>query len=159
MLVAALKSIGRLRVNPPEAVQTWKNLMVYNYNGANKLFLHVDLFSLDLIMRESLLFLFQGRGLDVSKFRIVQMDTLSSANSGVTSSSTTSEGCCAAVQEACQVLVERLTPIYQMVQAAAPDGEVQWEALISKVRQKGLICYNCAFRFCLNFQRVVKSQL
>lgn len=74
----------------------------------------------------------EGRGLDVSRFRVVQMDTLSSANSGVTSGSTTSEGCCAAVQEACQVLVERLTPIYQMLQAAAPDGVVQWEALIAK---------------------------
>lgn len=67
------------------------------------------------------------------------MDTISTANSGVTSSSTTSEGCCAAIQAACQVLVERLTPVYQMLKAAAPDSEIQWETLISKVTKKGLL--------------------
>ena len=76
----------------------------------------------------------QGRGfIDVSRFRIVQMDTISVANGGTTAGSTTSEGCCAAVQAACEILVERLTPVYQQLQAAAPDGEVSWETLISKV--------------------------
>lgn len=61
------------------------------------------------------------------------MDTISVANGGVTSCGTTSEGCCAAVQAACEILVERLTPVYQQLQAAARDGEVTWETLISKV--------------------------
>lgn len=77
--------------------------------------------------------LFQGRGLDLSRIRIVQMDSISMANSGITSNSTTSEGCCAAVQSACEILVERLTPVYQMLQSGAPDSEVKWDTLISKV--------------------------
>ena len=52
------------------------------------------------------------------------MDTISVANSGVTSNSTTSEGYCATLQAACETLVERLTPLYKQLQAAAPNGEV-----------------------------------
>ena len=77
--------------------------------------------------------LLQGRGIDLSRFRIVQMDTISVANGGVTSGSTTSEGCCAAVQAACEILVERLSPVYKQLQDAAPDGDVSWESLIAKV--------------------------
>lgn len=61
------------------------------------------------------------------------MDSISVANSGVTSSSTTSEGCSQAVTEACAILVERLTPLYKQCQDAAPNGEVEWEDVISKV--------------------------
>ncbi|KAG0562492.1 hypothetical protein KC19_9G150900 [Ceratodon purpureus] len=74
----------------------------------------------------------KGRGVDISRIRIVQMDSISMANSGITSNSTTSEGCCAAVQAACEILVERLTPTFQMLQAGAPDSEVKWDTLISK---------------------------
>lgn len=63
------------------------------------------------------------------------------ANGGVTSNSTTSEGCCAAVQAACETLVERLTPLYQQLQAAALHGDVSWENLISKVWQYYMVGY------------------
>ena len=86
--------------------------------------------------------LFQGRaGVDLSRIRIVQMDSISMANSGLTANSTTSEGCCAAVQAACETLVDRLTPVYQMLQAQAPDSEIQWDTLISKVRYRRLIVW------------------
>jgi hypothetical protein len=78
------------------------------------------------------------------------------ANSGLTSNSTTSEGCCAAVRAACEILVERLTPLYQQLEAAAPDGEVSWETLISKVSQyfpkfatcQSECCYSECFHEC-----------
>ena len=86
------------------------------------------------------------------------MDSISMANSGITSNSTTSEGCCAAVQAACEILVERLTPTFQMLQAGAPDSEVKWDTLISKVRYQRLLSsvellftlkYTCANACCL----------
>lgn len=75
----------------------------------------------------------QGRGVDASKVRVVQADTISTANGGLTSSSTTSESSCAAVQQACESLVERLAPLKMKVEENAADGQVSWETLISKV--------------------------
>ncbi|KAL1552861.1 aryl-alcohol oxidase 3 [Salvia divinorum] len=62
------------------------------------------------------------------KVRVVQMDTLSLVQGGFTAGSTTSESSCAAVQLCCSVLVERLTPLKETLQA--DTGSVDWKTLI-----------------------------
>jgi abscisic-aldehyde oxidase len=75
----------------------------------------------------------QGRGVDMSKIRIVQADTISMANTGMTSDSTTSEGSCAAVQAASEMLVARLRPIKEKLEQEGITGELPWETLIAQV--------------------------
>lgn len=64
----------------------------------------------------------------VDKVRVVQADTLSLVQGGFTAGSTTSESSCAAVRLCCDVLVERLTPLKEKLQA--PTGSVDWKTLI-----------------------------
>jgi hypothetical protein len=55
------------------------------------------------------------------------------ANSGMTSDSTTSEGSCAAVQAASEMLVARLRPIKEKLEKEGITGELPWETLIAQV--------------------------
>lgn len=67
----------------------------------------------------------------VDKVRVVQMDTLSLVQGGFTAGSTTSESSCAAARLCCSVLVERLTPLKEKLQA--DTGSVDWKTLILQV--------------------------
>ncbi|XP_021892683.1 indole-3-acetaldehyde oxidase-like, partial [Carica papaya] len=64
----------------------------------------------------------------LDKVRVIQSDTLSLIQGGLTAGSTTSESCCQAVQLCCSVLVERLTSLKQRLQQKM--GSVKWEMLI-----------------------------
>lgn len=68
----------------------------------------------------------------VERVRVVQSDTLSMAQGGITSGSTTSEVSCVAVQQCCNVLVERLSPFLNELQAKI--GPVTWKDLIIQVQ-------------------------
>lgn len=70
----------------------------------------------------------------VSKIRILQQDSFSLPNTFCDGGSTTSEGSCAAVRDACAVLVERMKPIKEMLAKNEPNGEVSWESLCYMVR-------------------------
>lgn len=67
----------------------------------------------------------------VDKVRVVQADTLSLVQGGFTAGSTTSESSCEAVRLCCNVLVERLAPLKEKLQAQM--GSVKWDALILQV--------------------------
>ncbi|KAM7256568.1 hypothetical protein ACFE04_012309 [Oxalis oulophora] len=69
-----------------------------------------------------------GRDL-LEKIRVVQADTLSLIQGGLTAGSTTSEASCEAVRMCCDILVERLTPLKEKLQNQL--GSVNWETLIS----------------------------
>ncbi|XP_031475190.1 indole-3-acetaldehyde oxidase-like isoform X1 [Nymphaea colorata] len=64
----------------------------------------------------------------LERVRVVQADTLSLAQGGYTAGSTTSESSCEAVRLACNILVERLTPV--MVKLQESMDIVSWDALI-----------------------------
>ncbi|WVZ60834.1 hypothetical protein U9M48_010804 [Paspalum notatum var. saurae] len=66
----------------------------------------------------------------LDKVRVIQADTLSMIQGGFTAGSTTSETSCAAVQQSCAALVERLKPIKESLEAKA--GTVEWSALIAQ---------------------------
>jgi indole-3-acetaldehyde oxidase len=67
----------------------------------------------------------------LDKVRVVQADTLSMIQGGFTAGSTTSETSCEAVRQSCVVLVERLKPIKDNLEANA--NPVEWSALIAQV--------------------------
>jgi xanthine dehydrogenase molybdopterin-binding subunit B len=67
----------------------------------------------------------------LDRVRIIQADTLSMVQGWITAGSTTSESSCAAVQLACNVLVERLKPVKDRLQEEQDD--VSWDSLISQV--------------------------
>ncbi|GJN23072.1 hypothetical protein PR202_gb10689 [Eleusine coracana subsp. coracana] len=66
----------------------------------------------------------------LGKVRVIQTDTLSMIQGGFTGGSTTSENSCEAVRQSCVVLVERLMPIKESLEAKA--GTVEWNALIAQ---------------------------
>ncbi|KAG8098491.1 hypothetical protein GUJ93_ZPchr0013g34901 [Zizania palustris] len=68
-----------------------------------------------------------GEGL-LDKVRVIQADSLSMIQGGVTAGSSTSETSCEAVRKSCAALVERLMPIKESLEATA--GAVPWESLI-----------------------------
>ncbi|AQK62428.1 aldehyde oxidase2 [Zea mays] len=68
----------------------------------------------------------------LDKVRVIQADTLSMIQGGVTGGSTTSETSCEAVRKSCVALVERLKPIKENLEAKT--GTVEWSALIAQVR-------------------------
>ncbi|XP_057782091.1 indole-3-acetaldehyde oxidase-like [Salvia miltiorrhiza] len=72
----------------------------------------------------------------LEKVRVVQSDTLSLVQGGLTAGSTTSEACCAAVIECCNVLVERLSPLATSLQEQ--QGSVQWNDLILEARNQSI---------------------
>lgn len=72
-----------------------------------------------------------GVGDLLDKVRVIQADTLSLIQGGYTGGSTTSESSCEAVRICCNVLVERLEPLREMLQRQM--GSVKWEMLIDQV--------------------------
>lgn len=67
----------------------------------------------------------------VKRVRVVQSDTLSLIQGGLTSSSTTSESSCEVVRICCNILVERLVPLKERLQVQRTS--LDWESLILQV--------------------------
>ncbi|XP_031475663.1 indole-3-acetaldehyde oxidase-like [Nymphaea colorata] len=70
----------------------------------------------------------------LDRIRVIQADTLSLVQGGYTAGSTTSDSSCEAVRLACNVLVERLTPI--MVKLQEGVEIVSWDALILQAHRQ-----------------------
>ncbi|XP_058000421.1 indole-3-acetaldehyde oxidase isoform X3 [Hevea brasiliensis] len=66
----------------------------------------------------------------LDKIRVIQADTLSLIQGGITAGSTTSESSCEAVRLCCEVLVERLMPLKERLQMQTDS--IRWEMLIQK---------------------------
>ncbi|RDX76625.1 Indole-3-acetaldehyde oxidase, partial [Mucuna pruriens] len=64
----------------------------------------------------------------LDKVRVVQSDTVSLIQGGLTAGSTTSESSCEAVRLSCDILVKRLKPLMEKLQKEM--GSVKWETLI-----------------------------
>uniref|UniRef100_A0A161ZQ71 indole-3-acetaldehyde oxidase n=1 Tax=Daucus carota subsp. sativus TaxID=79200 RepID=A0A161ZQ71_DAUCS len=67
----------------------------------------------------------------VDKVRIVQADTLSLIQGGFTAGSTTSESSCEAVRICCNILIERLSPLKEKLQAQM--ASLTWDTLVLQV--------------------------
>lgn len=67
----------------------------------------------------------------VEKVRVVQSDSLSLVQGGLTAGSTTSESSCAAVRLCCNILVERLSPLKKKLQEKM--GSISWDFLVQQV--------------------------
>lgn len=67
----------------------------------------------------------------LERVRVIQADSLSLIQGGYTAGSTTSEASCEAVRLACNVLVDRLQPLKDRLQAQS--GSVAWDTLIAQV--------------------------
>ncbi|MCD9639987.1 aryl-alcohol oxidase 2, partial [Datura stramonium] len=68
----------------------------------------------------------------VEKVRVIQADTLSIVQGGLTAGSTTSESSCEAVRLCCNDLVERLTPLKKQLEEQ--NGSVDWPTLIRQAQ-------------------------
>ncbi|XP_058000404.1 indole-3-acetaldehyde oxidase isoform X2 [Hevea brasiliensis] len=66
----------------------------------------------------------------LDKIRVIQADTLSLIQGGITGGSTTSESSCEAVRLCCEVLVERLMPLKERLQTQTDS--IRWEMLVQK---------------------------
>ncbi|MED6168315.1 aryl-alcohol oxidase 3 [Stylosanthes scabra] len=64
----------------------------------------------------------------LDKIRVVQSDTVSLIQGGLTAGSTTSESSCEAVRLSCNILVERLKPLHEKLQKEM--GSIKWETLV-----------------------------
>lgn len=64
----------------------------------------------------------------LEKVRVVQADTLSMIQGGITGGSTASESCCEAIRLCCNILVERLLPLKEKLLKEV--GAVNWDTLI-----------------------------
>ncbi|KAI3687836.1 hypothetical protein L1987_81539 [Smallanthus sonchifolius] len=71
----------------------------------------------------------------LEKVRIIQADTLSMVQGGITAGSTTSEASCEAVRLCCNVLVERLVSLKEKVKQM---GSVSWELLIMQAHMQSI---------------------
>lgn len=67
----------------------------------------------------------------LDRLRIIQADSLSLIQGGMTAGSTTSESSCEAVRLASSILVSRLKPLKQSLEEQM--GSISWETLISQV--------------------------
>ncbi|KAH0728245.1 hypothetical protein KY284_004110 [Solanum tuberosum] len=72
----------------------------------------------------------------VEKVRVIQADTLSIVQGGLTAGSTTSESSCEAVKLCCNVLVERLTPLKKQLQEQ--NVSVDWPTLIRQAQMQSV---------------------
>ncbi|KAH0715679.1 hypothetical protein KY284_008584 [Solanum tuberosum] len=72
----------------------------------------------------------------VEKVRVIQADTLSLVQAGLTAGSTTSESSCEAVRLCCDVLVERLTPLKKQLQEQ--NSSVDWPMLIRQAQTQSV---------------------
>ncbi|NP_001105308.1 indole-3-acetaldehyde oxidase [Zea mays] len=66
----------------------------------------------------------------LDKVRVIQADTLSLIQGGMTAGSTTSETSCETVRQSCVALVEKLNPIKESLEAKS--NTVEWSALIAQ---------------------------
>ncbi|KAE8700231.1 Indole-3-acetaldehyde oxidase [Hibiscus syriacus] len=69
----------------------------------------------------------------LEKVRVIQSDTLSLIQGGITGGSTTSESSCEAVRLCCNILVERLTSLKEKLMEQM--GTLEWETLILQAYQ------------------------
>ncbi|KAG5627599.1 hypothetical protein H5410_012817 [Solanum commersonii] len=72
----------------------------------------------------------------VEKVRVIQADTLSIVQGGLTAGSTTLESSCEAVKLCCNVLVERLTPLKKQLQEQ--NVSVDWPTLIRQAQMQSV---------------------
>lgn len=72
----------------------------------------------------------------LDKVRIIQADTLSLVQGGLTAGSTTSEASCEAVRQCCNILVDRLKSLKQNLEGQF--GSISWEILILQVSDSNL---------------------
>lgn len=72
----------------------------------------------------------------VEKVRVIQADSLSLVQGGITAGSTTSESSCEAVRRCCSVLVERLTPLKKQLQEQ--NGSLDWPTLIRQAQMQAV---------------------
>ncbi|CAI0397415.1 unnamed protein product [Linum tenue] len=66
----------------------------------------------------------------LERVRVIQADSLSLIQGGITAGSTKSESSCEAIRLCCNLLVERLVPLMEKLQKET--GSVRWEMLISQ---------------------------
>ncbi|KAF7815420.1 indole-3-acetaldehyde oxidase-like [Senna tora] len=71
----------------------------------------------------------------LGKIRVVQSDTVSMIQGGITGGSTTSESSCEAVRLSCNVLVERLMPLKEKLEQEKGTS-VNWETLILQAHRQ-----------------------
>ncbi|KAI9116831.1 hypothetical protein K1719_012197 [Acacia pycnantha] len=81
----------------------------------------------------------------LDKIRVIQSDTLSMIQGGITGGSTTSESSCEAVRLSCNVLVERLMPLKEKLQKDM--GFVNWKTLISQAHLEGVSLSSTSFYY------------
>ncbi|CBI39199.3 unnamed protein product, partial [Vitis vinifera] len=84
----------------------------------------------------SLNFFFEGCADFLEKVRVIQSDTLSLIQGGLTTASTTSECSCEAIRLCCNMLVKRLTPIKERLQEQM--GSVEWGTLILQAQSQAV---------------------
>eukprot|EP00252_Welwitschia_mirabilis_P005228 TRINITY_DN1571_c0_g1_i1.p1 TRINITY_DN1571_c0_g1~~TRINITY_DN1571_c0_g1_i1.p1 ORF type:complete len:1281 (+),score=269.60 TRINITY_DN1571_c0_g1_i1:1241-5083(+) len=71
----------------------------------------------------------------LSKIEVIQSDTISLAHGGYTVGSTTSEESCAAVQQACNILVERLLTVKEGLERSK-ESVISWNELVLEAKGK-----------------------
>ncbi|CAM0943301.1 unnamed protein product [Alopecurus aequalis] len=79
----------------------------------------------------------------LDRVRVLQADTLSLIQGGVTAGSTTSESSCAAALQACNMLIERLKPV--MDKLKQQSGVVSWGSLISQASKDNINLASSAY--------------
>uniref|UniRef100_A0ACD5UUT5 Uncharacterized protein n=2 Tax=Avena sativa TaxID=4498 RepID=A0ACD5UUT5_AVESA len=79
----------------------------------------------------------------LDRVRVLQADTLSLVQGGVTADSTTSESSCAAILQACNTLVDRLKPV--MDKSKQQPGAVSWDSLISQASKDNVNLSSSAY--------------
>ncbi|KAJ1288893.1 hypothetical protein BS78_02G123100 [Paspalum vaginatum] len=67
----------------------------------------------------------------LGRVRVLQADTLNLIQGGLTAGSTSSESSCAATLQACNMLINRLKPVFDRLQQQSEN--VSWDTLISQV--------------------------
>ncbi|XP_048324785.1 indole-3-acetaldehyde oxidase isoform X2 [Ziziphus jujuba] len=72
----------------------------------------------------------------LDRVRVIQADTLSLIQGGITGGSTTSESSCEAVRLCCNILVERLTPFKERMQKQM--GPIKWDTLVSQAHMQSV---------------------
>uniref|UniRef100_J3MK08 aldehyde oxidase n=1 Tax=Oryza brachyantha TaxID=4533 RepID=J3MK08_ORYBR len=72
----------------------------------------------------------------LDRIRVLQSDTLNLIQGGLTAGSTTSESSCAAILQACNMLIDRLKPVMDRLQSQSVT--VSWDTLISQASQENV---------------------
>jgi xanthine dehydrogenase/oxidase len=74
----------------------------------------------------------QRLGVDISKVSVMEVNTQVTPNAMITGGSTTSECCCSAARNACDILKERLKPLKDHMTQVSGGKEPTWEELCKK---------------------------